>query len=364
MATYNLIQLLQVSILLIQVSPLHGFSLKILTNQNNEFVKSDDIIKINKNDTKSNRRALLHNLCSSMIVYNVLLISPNYVKAIDQSDEVLATSDNIIGTTRKSVPKKPFAPLSALLPAARVRTTINDALQIASEIIALDNSSIDDKEKNQMKKNEKISLLKQIILTREKKGFMIPLNEESNNKIFTKTTMPTSKSKLYDDRYSEELKNLPITDIPLALLTQAGDKRQFSILQKRQRRLESTSSIREALNFYTRQLQFDTESYVLNASAEEKKRMIRNDALPDIQSVIVSDLDLRDLIRNQILDAFDDVRAELEYQLRSIDDGDSRAFDAYELYQLLLRAQKECNQWFSFIDEKDALQAMNTVAME
>ena len=186
--------------------------------------------------------------------------------------------------------------------------------------------------------------------------------------------MPISNSKLYDETYKDKLKNLPITDIPLALLTQAGDKRQFSMLQRRQRVLEKNNPIREALNFYTRQLKFDTEFYILNANAEEKKRMIRNDALPDIQSVIVSDLDLRDLVRNQILDAFDDVKAEFEYQLQNSMnkkdntknnlDGINNEFDAKELNVLLVRAQKECNQWFSFIDEKDIIQALDAVALE
>ena len=37
--------------------------------------------------------------------------------------------------------------------------------------------------------------------------------------------------------------------------------------------------------------------------------MIRNDALPSVQSVIVSDLDLRDLCRNQVLDSWDEAQA-------------------------------------------------------
>ena len=45
--------------------------------------------------------------------------------------------------------------------------------------------------------------------------------------------------------------------------------------------------------------------------------------------------------------------------------GDEREeFDATELRILLLRAQKECNQWFSFIEEKDVQEAMDVIAME
>ena len=37
--------------------------------------------------------------------------------------------------------------------------------------------------------------------------------------------------------------------------------------------------------------------------------MIRNDALPSVQSVIVSNLDLQDLSRNQVLDSWDEAQA-------------------------------------------------------
>lgn len=46
--------------------------------------------------------------------------------------------------------------------------------------------------------------------------------------------------------------------------------------------------------------------------------MIRNDSLPGIKSVIISDLDLRDLVRNRVLDyAWDDVKFELQYQVKN-----------------------------------------------
>ena len=184
----------------------------------------------------------------------------------------------------------------------------------------------------------------------------------TSNVRFKKISNLKSNTKLYDETYKEKLQGLAPTDVPLAILSQAGDKRQFSILQKRQRKLEKDNLIREAFNFYTRQLQFDTEYYILNAAADEKKKMIRNDTLPDIKSVIVSDLDLRDLVRNQVLDAWDDVKAELIYQMKNNDA--NGIFEAEELLALLLRAQNECDRWFSFIPENDVKDAIEKVQAE
>lgn len=64
-----------------------------------------------------------------------------------------------------------------------------------------------------------------------------------------------------------------------------------------------------AFNYYTRQLSFADE-YVLTASKEERKQLIRNDNLPSLTAVITSDLDRRDLYRNQFLTAIDDASAE------------------------------------------------------
>ena len=132
--------------------------------------------------------------------------------------------------------------------------------------------------------------------------------------------------------------------------------------KSRQRKLEKLNGIREAFNYYTRQLQFDTEYYVLNASAEDKKRMIRNDALPDIKSVIVSDLDMRDLVRNQVLDAYDDVKFELQYQVKNYESGAD--FDWYEMKTVLSHARSECDRWFSFIAIDDVEKAIEIVSQE
>jgi hypothetical protein len=113
--------------------------------------------------------------------------------------------------------------------------------------------------------------------------------------------------------------------------------------------------MRAAFNAYTNNLVFG-ESYKVNASREEKKRLIRQyDQLPDVTSVIRSDLDLRDLYRNQVLTAMDDAKAELEYQLANDE------MDFSELLSILRQAQSSCSEWFKFVPENDMKEALAVV---
>jgi hypothetical protein len=64
------------------------------------------------------------------------------------------------------------------------------------------------------------------------------------------------------------------------------------------------------MNVYTANLRFG-ESYLLTASPEVLKKMIREEQLPDVKTVITADLDLRDLYRNRIQTTMEDAQAEL-----------------------------------------------------
>ena len=274
----------------------------------------------------------------------------------------LAEEGTTDGIKKPTAPKKPFAPAAALLPAARVKFTIDESIRLTEEYLSLK------EETNVAAMSRKEDIMKILMKMIGVSSFMSPLSADGQNISKSKAApidenvMKPSKSKVYQETYNDKLKDISPMDVPYALLTKAGDYRQFDQLQKRQRKLEKLNPIREAMNYYTRQLQFDTAYYVLNASAEEKKRMIRNDALPDIKSVIVSDLDLRDLVRNQILDAYDDVKFELEYQMKTY--GNGGEFDGSELRTVLQRAKSECDRWFSFIADDDVERAMNTVTQE
>eukprot|EP00557_Chaetoceros_sp_GSL56_P011818 CAMPEP_0176486514 /NCGR_PEP_ID=MMETSP0200_2-20121128/5606_1 /TAXON_ID=947934 /ORGANISM="Chaetoceros sp., Strain GSL56" /LENGTH=335 /DNA_ID=CAMNT_0017883215 /DNA_START=279 /DNA_END=1286 /DNA_ORIENTATION=- len=285
--------------------------------------------------------------------------------------------DNNIRSKDKFIPKKPFAPPSALIPAARVKYVMDESLRLLNELESIQstkNSLGDDTDRNQPGDTR---TMQDIIMTLEKlilvKTFMSPLYSQQQTQQqrqgaaigYPDENIPMDplKSKLYQDFYNEKFKTMSPIDIPYALLVKAGDIRQLKQLQRKQKKLEKINPVREAFNYYTRQLQFDTDYYLLNVSAQEKKKMIRNDELPDIQSVIVSDLDLRDLVRNQVLDAYDDVKFELQYQVANYEKG--LEFDASgDLKAALVKAKKECDEWFSFISEQDVKEAMETVWRE
>ena len=75
---------------------------------------------------------------------------------------------------------------------------------------------------------------------------------------------------------------------------------------------------------------------------------------------------LRYLLRNDILTACDDARAELKYQLTKQTDESNAAekVDGQELLDLLLIAQSACTKWFDLIDEKNVQEALLIVRRE
>jgi hypothetical protein len=136
-----------------------------------------------------------------------------------------------------------------------------------------------------------------------------------------------------------------------------GDKTQFQILRSRQRNLEESNSLRAAFNAYTNNLIFG-DAYQLNVQGDAKKNLVRNNALPDVNAVVVSDLDLRDLYRNQILQNVDNAKAELQYQQRTGD------MAIVEILDCLVAARVACNDWFGFIPKQDIDAAFESVMSE
>ena len=116
--------------------------------------------------------------------------------------------------------------------------------------------------------------------------------------------------------------------------------------------------MRAAFNAYINNLVFG-DAYQLNVQGDAKKALVRNDALPNVNAVVVSDLDLRDLYRNQVLQYVDDAKAEVEYQWKS--DGE---LDVDEIIHCLNNAQESCNEWFRFIPKADVDQALAQVKSE
>eukprot|EP00978_Attheya_sp_CCMP212_P009112 scaffold21463_cov52-Attheya_sp.AAC.1 len=140
---------------------------------------------------------------------------------------------------------------------------------------------------------------------------------------------------------------------------------RISVLKQMDATLADTAltgkAIRASLNTYTANLRF-SESYVVTAPEAERRRYIRqNDGLPDVKAVIIADLDLRDLRRNELLTLVDDLRAEVRYQLRLFSEAsnnDSSSGSMDEVQRLVDDTQHVCNEWFDFIDPKDIKDAM------
>ena len=88
--------------------------------------------------------------------------------------------------------------------------------------------------------------------------------------------------------------------------------------------------------------------------------MIRNDELPSLTAVITSDLDLRDLYRNDFLTALEDVNAEVAYQIKQPE----QDVDVTDVVQLMEQAHASISKWFDLIESADVEQAMEAVQNE
>ena len=96
---------------------------------------------------------------------------------------------------------------------------------------------------------------------------------------------------------------------------------------------------------------------------KEERQRIRNDRLPTTTDVIRSDLDARDLYRNQVQTSLDDAIAEFVYQKKESGD-DVQKFDPTELLDILKLAQTSVDKWFGFIPDQDVKAALDAVQRE
>ncbi|KAL3823579.1 hypothetical protein ACHAXA_002920 [Cyclostephanos tholiformis] len=117
----------------------------------------------------------------------------------------------------------------------------------------------------------------------------------------------------YLDAYSDYRSGLSMLEKLGAMLVQCGEIDAWRRLKREERVREDANEIRVALNYYTSNLNFDPGAFLLTGSLEECSRLIREDRIPDVKTVIASNMGLRYLLRNDILTALDDARAELRY---------------------------------------------------
>mmetsp|Transcript_6048 Transcript_6048/g.11435 ORF Transcript_6048/g.11435 Transcript_6048/m.11435 type:complete len:326 (+) Transcript_6048:276-1253(+) len=234
--------------------------------------------------------------------------------------------------------KKPFAPLDTLLPAARVLSMIDEALDVTTQLTTVDTLT-------QQRKSELLGKLENLLLK--------PQNFTRGT---TNVDVPQQPAKAYLDSYDQYRSKVSILERPGAMLVQSGEIDTWKRLKRQEKVREDSDEVRAALNYYTSNLNYTPDKYVLTGSREERSKLIREDRLPDIKNVIASDMGLRYLLRNEILTALGEARAELEYQIMKQD-----AVDCSELLGLLLQAQTSCQKWFDLIDEGDRKAALGIV---
>lgn len=243
---------------------------------------------------------------------------------------------------------KPYAPLEALLPVTRLKLWFEDVYTLSSKL-AQESSD-----------NKKMIVSQMNFLLSSKEGNPKLFDSKNNEKKLTKATSPSSGttaqltsnvSSVNKDQYQINRKGLNnIGDKVAAMLNQADVERQWGILQYAESKREESNEMRAAFNFYTKQITFG-DNYVLTANKEERKQMIRNDALPTLAAVIVSDLDRRDLYRNQFLTYIEDARAEVAYQVKQ------DVIDVTDIVVLVNEANDAFENWFSLIAPVDINEA-------
>ena len=222
----------------------------------------------------------------------------------------------------------PQAPIETLLPAVRVKLSIDRAIALTKQMMDSPDPA----------SSPAIEGLKGVLLK--------PQN-------YTKTLklqgVPQSPAALYLDAYKPMKGDLPFQ----RYLIKNGDVSTWKGLKKKEKEQERDNEVRAALNAYTDALSFSSSSYLLNVDKFTRSNMVREDRLPDVKQVITSDMGMRYLYRNQVLTTMDDVRAECEYMVEHLDDN----VDGGELLSLLVLAQRACDRWFELIDPIDVKEA-------
>ncbi|CAB9499250.1 expressed unknown protein [Seminavis robusta] len=253
---------------------------------------------------------------------------------------------------------KPFAPASALLPATQLKLAVDQLYDLSQ--------SLDDKTAStqQQQKYQTLQQMSQLwknrpplftTTTSAKQQQRLPPRASPSTAQLTTGISSANKQQYQANR--KDLTSLP--DRMAAMLNQADVERQWGMLQYQESKLESNNELRAALNYYTSQLEFG-QAYLLTASKETRKQLIRNDQLPSLTAVITADLDLRDLYRNDFLTAMDDAIAEMEYQLKLT----PQEVDVTDVVELLEQAHTALSKWFGLIAWSDVQEAVETMRQE
>jgi hypothetical protein len=236
------------------------------------------------------------------------LVSSSIAQAAELKESASATVPNNSN--------RPRATLEALIPATKQRILIEKALETARQlkVAAAETKSNDGSYQNPERVDRYIQELKEILE---------PPHDDDDDSEFRIPTLPFQK--------------------------------QQQAMQNINDNCLSGRSVRASMNVYTANLRFG-ESYLLTASPEVRKKMIREEQLPDVKTVITADLDLRDLYRNKIQTTMEDAQAELYNRPDNLE-------DVVELVDLLQDASSAFTTWFGFIAPQDVQEALDAVRL-
>jgi hypothetical protein len=283
------------------------------------------------------------------------------------ADDVRQDTISPSNTSTISSSKKPSAPTSALLPATRAKIWIENSHKILEDTSTSRDKTLEDL-------NYALTHRPILFVLRGEE----PLSRISSP-IFAQFTAKKGNG---NNNNNNNNSNNPLSSSPGAIiskaLNRADEARQWGMLQSQESKNERQNELRAAFNFYTQQLEFDSNSYAWTGSAEERSRRIRDDRIPTPKSVIVSDLDLRDLYRNQLLTALDDATAEVNYQFRqqqqqqqkesntadNTGEGEKIVVDLTDTVDLMNQVYVVCTKWFDMIDISDVEKAEDVVRNE
>ena len=252
---------------------------------------------------------------------------------------------------RQQQQQKPFAPTSALLPILKLKLWLDEAFVVSTSMKKVT--------KPEEQRDEVYQLVLQMndILTNPPKLFLKgeKIDKSSSSSVAANFGQLTgSISSVNKDQYQSNRQSLNMANKVAAMLNQADVERQWGMLQYAEQKRANDNEMRAAFNFYTSQLSFG-DTYVLTANKDERKTMIRNDELPSLAAVITSDLDLRDLYRNQFLTAIEDLQAEVAYQVKlggsanKQSDGNDE-MDITDILEFMNTAHTAMENWFDMIE--------------
>jgi hypothetical protein len=304
---------------------------------------------------KSSSFGVLGAVASLLFCCSVIAFAPppsressrrNFLEEIISASTSVTMAALVFNTKKEAaVAVAPFAPSDALLPATRVKVMIDNAVEIASKLDAAQSFDV---------KQSLLSDLENLLLK--------PQNFLRGT---TPIDVPQQPAKSYLDAYADYRSRVSILEKPGAMLVQNGEIDAWKRLKRQEKAREDADEIRAALNYYTSNLNFNSDKFILTASRVERSRMIREDRIPDVKTVIASDMGLRYLLRNDVLTAMDDARAELTYQMKQFTTiSEATSIDGKDLLDLLLAAQSACNKWFDLIEEQSVQEALTVVRKE